>query len=77
MKTGMELLMQDGKTIGEILEMKNAEISRLLEENKALREALEKACDQIEYLQYLSGTDKLGPLDALRDGRAALAKAKR
>ena len=40
MKTGMELMMQDGKTIGEILEMKNAEINRLLADNKALREAL-------------------------------------
>ena len=45
MKTGMELMMQDGKTIGEILEMKDAEINRLLTENKMLREALQMICD--------------------------------
>ena len=37
-----------------------------------LVEALRVAADQIAYLQEISGNDKHGPLDALRDARALL-----
>ena len=84
MKTGMELMMQDGKTIGEILEMKNAEINRLLADNKALREALEHAQEWCPlcsgFGSYPVGKNMGNPhqeqCEACADVRAALAKAK-
>ena len=45
---------------------------RLMAEREQLVAALRIALDQIAHLQEISGTDKHGPLDALRDGRALL-----
>ena len=74
MKTGMELLMQDGKTIGEILEMKNAERDRLLADNKALREALEAMIDTHGMHGPCRNHSCSDCKHAYKQARAALAK---
>ena len=51
-----------------------SEADALRADNRQLREALRSTADQIAHLQEISGTDKHGPLDALRDARALLAK---
>ena len=84
MKTGMELMMQDGKTIGEILETKDAEINRLMADNKALREALGHAHEWCPlcsgFGSYPVGKHTGNPhqeqCEACADVCAALAKAR-